>query len=106
MSFSLYLAQKTREKDQEKIMVRGQFHILGNCLNPVEMATQLEGIFDIFIHTQFDMNLSQSWKCSTGSVESTKNYSTQNNFVTFSEVSMSIKIANPVTIIRVNTRNK
>lgn len=54
------------------------------------MATELEGIFDIFEHTQCEMSLSQGWKCGTDLAKSTKNYSIQNNFVTSLEISMSI----------------
>lgn len=54
------------------------------------MATELEGILDIFVHFWFDMNLSQGWNYSISSAESIENYSDQNIFLTFSEIVMSI----------------
>lgn len=55
-----------------------QFSSLGHCLYPVEMATELEGILDIFVRTQFDVSLPQARKCDTDSAKGTKNCSIQN----------------------------
>ena len=67
-----------------------QFNTLEKFLHHVEVATELEGIFDIFVHIWFDVSLSQGWSYSTGSAISPKNYLLQNILLTSSEILMSI----------------